>query len=1152
MLRRVFQTLILVFGLLGSESLLFAQSFKFNNQPKGVKLPVQNILEIEQDTLGRMWFSTTRGVVFSDGIQTFQLPDTLIRRFTYRISFLKDDDGVMWLYNANGFPAVFKVLKNGWEEVSFPDESKNQYSGRIHLFSVGKGAEKLLFMDTGNELYYWKAGEVEKKQIIREYAVSGPLQSVLKEGNQIILNFKFKSFSFENEALSPFEYRGIPLPSSPLLVKKSPVTGEYFFLGKNYLAKGPRAEFPAEIVSEGFSTTSYVEADYFSLSFSGSTVFYHFNSHLLKYNPARSRPISIDLRDFFNTIYLQTAFIDREGILWVGSSRGLANNNSQVFQNYGLEVTEFLGEELTAIADIGDGSFLFGFNNGVQKFRRMEIQTLYRDPNSKGLPNQRIINFSKDSQGGVWFSANFAGVGFYNPKNDKITLHSAPKGVNISSVQVVGDSILITSPRQIFIAPIQAKGSKYYERDLVPEFDKHLKGIPFFFRKAGKLENGKIVVLRSSRLENQYPIVETPRYLLAEGYDFLELPDGSVLLGTEYGLKIFREGHLGYYIYAERSITNAVFALLKDKDGNIWAGTDNGVFVLGNNQIRQFNETNGLIGDEINRGALIQAASGRIMIGTQKGLSIYFQEEDFFADGAPKVFLNSVTLGDEEILNKENPVISYDKNSMEVDFLATGFNESKDLWIHYRIKKSEDTEWILLKNPGSNQLFFSNLPAGEYQFEMKASYQGENFSETVTSPVFEVLAPFYLQPWFLIISVLFLVGLGILINVFFRQLQNLGILQSAVDKEIKRKAIAEKQFKNVWDRSQDGMLLTLEGEKILTANPAFASMMHCPVETLENQPLSILFKEENLQEFYLDVLLKRVRNSPGQGVSIQTPIQWKTGLLEMEVYSVMVDPEYEGKGLVLSVFKDISSQKSVENKLKEAKEKAEQASRFKTSLLSNLSHEIRTPLNGIIGGAEHIMMNRMEDQELISQLDIILQSGERLLSTIASLLDLAKIEANKMPVIYTDTDISDFLETVIRPLNAAAKRKGLELSFNFQSPRLRAKVDRRFLEMILNNLISNSIKYTDSGVVNITASSDNALLCLEVTDSGIGMSPDFQSKMFDPFEQESKGNDRLYEGTGLGLSITRNLIQLLGGKIQVWSTKHSGTRVMVEIPLPEA
>ncbi|WP_026969252.1 ATP-binding protein [Algoriphagus terrigena] len=1143
------RTLLFTLIFLSINGLVGAQSFKFNVQPKGVKLPTQNVLGIEQDSLGRMWFTTSRGVVYSDGIQTYELPDTLIARFNYRIDVAKDEDGTMWLYNGNGVPVLVKSVGEGWEESSFPAGLAEQYSPGTGFFTVGKGSGKYFFMDIGSHLLYWKEGDVDKFIVERDLLKTGRLASVLENSAEVILNFELGSFKFKEGTLTPYEYRGIPLPSPPVVVKKSPHSGEFYFLGRNYLAKGPKAEFPTEIVSQGFTSGAIVNDDFFSLEFSGENVFYHFNSPLWKYNPSRNRPVVIDLENIFHATSIQTIFLDREGILWVGSSRGMANNNSQVFQNYGGEVTEFLGEELTAVSDLGDGSFLFGFNNGIQIFSRRDIKTIYSDPFQIGLPNYRIVNFSKEGESRTWFSANYGGVGVFDHKTQRVTLMPPPKETNISFVQVVGDSLLITSGKRIFIAPTTSRGSQLYSRELTQEIDSLLGKTPFFYRKAGKVKNGKIVVLRASKLENRYPIAETSRYLLAEGYDFLELPDGGILLGTEFGLKVYREGYLGFYLHQGKSITNSVFALMKDSRGNIWAGTDDGVFVLGEGKTLHYNEKNGLVGDEINRGALVEAASGRIMIGTQKGLSIYFPEEEFYAAGAPQVYLTSVKLGAEEILGKKKSRIPYAQNLLQVDFLAAGFNEARELWIHYRLKNSENAAWTILKKPTSNQLFFSNLPAGDYQFELKASYDGEDFSETVLSAPFEIRPPFYLQAWFIVVSVLFLVGLGVLIDRFFRQLQNLGSLKTAVDRESKRKESAERQFKNVWTSSQDGMLLTLEGESILTVNPAFAKMMKCTVEELEGKTICVLFNNDEHQDFFLDVLLKRVRMSPGNGISIETPIQWKTGLLEMDVYSVMLDDDYRGRGLVLSVFKDISAQKSVQLKLMEAKEKAEQANRFKSSLLSNLSHEIRTPLNGIIGGTEHIKMSRSDDQELQSQLDIILQSGERLLGTINSLLDIAKTEANKMPVIYTKTEVREFLETIIKPLKAVAARKKLTLEFKFLGPSFQANVDRRFLEIILNNLISNSTKYTEVGTIVVAVERVDDQLLLEVTDSGVGISADFQSRMFDPFEQESDGHTRLFEGTGLGLSITRNLVNLMGGEIQVWSAKNEGTRVLVKIPL---
>lgn len=1129
-----------------------AQNFKFNTQPRGVRLNVQNVLQVEQDTLGRMWFSTSQGVVYSDGIETYDLPDSLTRRFIYRIALLKDDDGVLWIYNASGVPTVLERTHVGWSELAFPKDLKNYFSGRIHFFSVGMGEEKLFFLDTGREVLYWRYGEKIEKVLSRDFSSTGVLVSVSKIAGKILLVFKKGTYEFKGDSIIPYQFRGVPLPSQPVLVKQAP-GGEFYFLGKNYLATGPGAEFPSKIIDEDFSTINFVDEDYFSLIFSGENVFYHFNSQLKKYSAKRPRPVLIDLSNLFRAVYLQTAFIDREGLLWVGTSRGIGVNNSQVFQNYSLEMDAFMAEEVTASVETSPGEFLFGFNNGIQKMTRFDVETLYKGSENQQFPNERVFNFSKDHNGATWIAANFKGLGKISPKSNRINFFPVPEGMNVTSVKAVDDSLLISSPKRIFISSLKSENSKMFEKELTEEVLQLLEEDNPYFRKSGKLANGKVAIIRASRLENQKPVIETSRYFLAEGYDFLEMEDGSVLLATEYGLKIYKEGKVEVFEYEGRSVLRPVYVLMKDSEGNIWAGTDQGVFILGEKKIKHFNEANGLVGNEVNRGALFQAESGRVFIGTMKGLSIYFPDETFLANGTPKAFVKSMKLGNRELLSAERIAAPYNENSLQLEFIAPGFNESRQIWVHYRLTRGgEESEWEIVKDPRSNQLFFSNLPAGVYRLELKTSYDGLEFSPTFKSREFEVLRPFYLQNWFIALTVLVLIAFGILISVFFRQLQNLGILQSAVDRENKNKVIAEQQFKNVWNSSQDGMLLTLEDEKILTVNPAFAAMMNSEISELENQPLSILFNSLVNQQFYLDTLLSKVRQSPGQGISVEVQIEWKTGVLEMEVYSVMLDQDENGKSLVLSVFKDISAQKSVQNKLKEAKEKAEQANRFKSSLLSNISHEIRTPLNGIIGGAEHIMMSNKEDASLVSQLDIILQSGERLLGTINSLLELAKMEANKMPVEFVLTEVNQFLVTIMKPLESAATRKGLKLTFKVKSPSFEALIDRRFMEMILNNIVSNAIKYTERGKITVTCEKVQDHLQLSVSDTGVGMSAPFQEKMFDPFEQESKGNDRLFEGTGLGLSITRNLVQLLGGKIQIQSTKNSGTSVLVEIPLPQA
>jgi signal transduction histidine kinase len=173
------------------------------------------------------------------------------------------------------------------------------------------------------------------------------------------------------------------------------------------------------------------------------------------------------------------------------------------------------------------------------------------------------------------------------------------------------------------------------------------------------------------------------------------------------------------------------------------------------------------------------------------------------------------------------------------------------------------------------------------------------------------------------------------------------------------------------------------------------------------------------------------------------------------------------------------------------------------------------------------------------------------METINSILDMAKIEANKMRVVYKETEINDFIGEILVPLKNLAKRKGLDLTVNYLQKPFYGKIDKRFLEMIVNNLVGNSIKYSEKGGIILSIDRRKNNLLFEIEDTGVGMSEDFLLKVFDPFEQESSGNDRLYEGTGLGLSITKNLIELLKGEILISSTKNAGTLVTLEIPLPE-
>lgn len=186
---------------------------------------------------------------------------------------------------------------------------------------------------------------------------------------------------------------------------------------------------------------------------------------------------------------------------------------------------------------------------------------------------------------------------------------------------------------------------------------------------------------------------------------------------------------------------------------------------------------------------------------------------------------------------------------------------------------------------------------------------------------------------------------------------------------------------------------------------------------------------------------------------------------------------------------------------------------------------------------------------LVGQLEIIMESGERLLNTINSILSMAKIEANKMEVDYEETNINDFLSHLLIPLKTLAMKKNLLLTARFATKPFVARVDKRYFEMIVNNIVGNAIKYSDEGLIKVLLKQVDDKIHFEVKDSGIGMSEEFVQKLYAPFEQESVGYDRQFEGTGLGLSITKNLVEILNGTIEIKSKKNAGTTVLVILPV---
>jgi two-component system sensor histidine kinase EvgS len=258
---------------------------------------------------------------------------------------------------------------------------------------------------------------------------------------------------------------------------------------------------------------------------------------------------------------------------------------------------------------------------------------------------------------------------------------------------------------------------------------------------------------------------------------------------------------------------------------------------------------------------------------------------------------------------------------------------------------------------------------------------------------------------------------------------------------------------------------------------------------------------------------------------------------------------------VICGFLDISERQHFINELRQAKEQAIQASRVKSTFLATMSHEIRTPMNAIIGMLE-LALHRFDtgnvDREAI---EIAYTSSLGLLDLIGDILDISKIEAGNLTLTPGEENLCNLIHSVARVFDGVAKQKSLQLTLLLDdSLDKQVFIDSTRFKQVLSNLVSNAIKFTDSGAVKITASistqSDNrGLAHIKIQDSGIGISPADQARLFQPFTQVTGPSGSSRGGTGLGLSICKSICEIMGGRLRLESTEGLGTTVSLDLPL---
>ena len=350
------------------------------------------------------------------------------------------------------------------------------------------------------------------------------------------------------------------------------------------------------------------------------------------------------------------------------------------------------------------------------------------------------------------------------------------------------------------------------------------------------------------------------------------------------------------------------------------------------------------------------------------------------------------------------------------------------------------------------------------------------------------------------------------------------------------------------DQNPASVVITNIHGTIEYANKKFISISGYSQKELIGKIIRILKPGHTTEETYIEIWNRLFAGKEWRGEH-----QNRTKKREKYWESVLISPIKNQEGQITNyviLSEDISERKKMEKDLIAAKEKAEESDRLKSAFLANMSHEIRTPLNSILGFSDLLTDPELEPDTRSEFSSMINLSGNNLLSIINDVLDISKIEAGQIVLSEIEVPVRRLVSDIQKEYSFKAIAKGIELRLEPQASEQEIIVlsDGNRIKQVLINFVGNALKFTESGYIEIGVKMVKNNIQFHVKDTGIGIAKDYHDKIFDRFRQVEAAQTRKYGGNGLGLAITKNLAELMGGKIWLESEPDIGSTFYFTLP----